>query len=176
MEIIRTIEFDISKKVHQQITELKNSSFPDTERSRSYLKQLPHFRYLVFAEDVLVGHMGVDHRVISVDDSVFSIFGVIDLCVRQNYQQQGIASNLLSQLTELAKEKSIDFLFLVADDNRIYLKNDFQAFSQECHWLGIEDHHNCGVLTETIEKEFMVKQIGDKPWKSGAIDLLGYMF
>jgi hypothetical protein len=64
----------------------------------------------------------------------------------------------------------------VADDNRIYLKNDFQAFSQECHWLGIEDHHNCGVLTETIEKEFMVKHIGDKPWKSGAIDLLGYMF
>lgn len=176
MQTIRTIEFDICEKVHQQITELINSSFSETERPRSYFKQLPHFRYLVFAEDVLVGHMGVDHRVISVGDSVFSIFGAIDLCVRQNYQQQGIASNLLSLLTELAKEKSIDFLFLVAKDNRIYLKNGFQAFSQECHWLGIEDHHNCGVLTQTIEENFMVKQTSDKSWKSGTIDLLGYMF
>ncbi|MGL6343898.1 MAG: GNAT family N-acetyltransferase, partial [Waterburya sp.] len=91
--------------------------------------------------------------------------------------QQGIASKLLTLITELAEEKSIDFLFLVADDNRIYLKNGFKAFSQECNWFGIEDHHNCGVLTETIEEDFMIKQTGKKPWKNDmAIDLLGYMF
>jgi N-acetylglutamate synthase-like GNAT family acetyltransferase len=121
--------------------------------------------------------MGIDHRVISVGDLVFTIFGIISLCVRPNYQQQGIASKLLTLITELAEEKSIDFLFLVADDNRIYLKNGFKAFTQECHWLGIEDHHNCGVLTETIEEDFMIKQIGTKSWKNdAAIDLLGYMF
>ena len=175
MEVIRTIEFDISAKVHQQITELQHASF-NTQILRSYFKQLPHFRYLVFNEDLLVGHMGVDHRMISVEDSVFSIFGVIDLCVRQNYQQQGIASKLLTLLTQLAREKAIDFLFLVARDRRIYLKNGFQAFNQECQWLGIEDHHNCGILTETIEEGFMIKSTGNKSWHGGTIDLLGYMF
>jgi GNAT superfamily N-acetyltransferase len=60
--------------------------------------------------------MGVDHRVISVADSIFKIFGVIDLCVLPEYQRQGIATQLLTSLTKLAEEKSIDFLFLVAND------------------------------------------------------------
>ena len=176
MKIIRTIEFDISKENHKRITDLKNLSFPETKRSRSYFKQLPHFRYLVFAEEELIAHMGVDHRVISVNASVFTIFGVVALCVRPDYQQQGIASKLLTLITELAKEKSIDFLFLVPHDNRIYLKNGFEAVSQECIWLGIEDHQNCGVLTETIEEGFMIKQTGNKLWKDKTVDLLGYMF
>ena len=175
MKIIRTIEFDISKDTHEQIIELVNSCFRST-LSRSYFKQLPHFRYLVFAEDTLIAHMGVDHRVIRVGDSVFTIFGAIDLCVKQNYRSQGVASRLLSLLTTLAKDKSIDFLFLVARDNRIYLKNGFQAVSNYCSWFGIEELKNCGLLVEKIEEDFMIKQTGDKLWVDEPIDLLGYMF
>jgi GNAT superfamily N-acetyltransferase len=177
MEITRIIEFDISRETHEQIIELQNSAEPENYHPyRSYFKQLPHFRYLVFAEDTLVAHMGIDHRVIRVGDSVFTIFGVIDLCVKPSHQGKGIASKLLNEITELAKKKSIDFLFLVAADNRIYLKNDFKAVSQECHWLGIEDPVNGGILIETIEEDFMIKQTGDKPWVDEPIDLLGYMF
>ena len=176
MKITRIIEFDISKDVHRQITKLKNLSFPETKRNRSYFKQLPHFRYLVFEGDLLIGHMGVDHRVIRVGDRVFSIFGIIALCVKPSHQGKGIASELLEAVTRLARDKSIDFLFLVAHDNRIYLKNGFQAVSTQCSWLGIEDHNNCGVLTETIEEDFMIKQTGDKTWVDKPIDLLGYMF
>ena len=175
MKITRTIEFDLTPDIHQQITKLKNLSFPETKRNRSYFKQLPHFRYLVFDDDLLVGHMGIDHRVIRVGDRVFSIFGIIALCIKPNYQGRGIASQLLQTVTELAQEKAIDFLFLVAHDNRIYLKNGFQAVSAPCSWLGIEDHNNCGVLAETIE-EFMIKQTGEKLWVDKPIDLLGYMF
>lgn len=175
VEIIKTIEFDISSQVHQQITKLHNIC-SDYHHSRSYFKQLPHFRYLAFADDKLVAHMGVDHRVIRVGDSIFSIFGVIDLFVRPSDRRQGIASHLLNLLTELAQSKSIDFLFLVSGNDRFYLKNGFKAVSQECSWLGIEEHQNCGILTETIEKNFMVKQTGDKSWIDAPIDLLGYMF
>lgn len=175
VKIIKQIEFDISSETHQQIIELHNIC-SDYHHSRSYFKQLPHFRYLAFAEDELVAHMGVDHRVIRVGDSVFTIFGVIDLFVRPSCRRQGIASQLLSLLTELALTKSIDFLFLVSHYDPIYLNNGFQAISQECSWLGIEEHKNCGVLTETIEENFMIKQTGDKTWTKGQIDLLGYMF
>lgn len=177
MNIIRSIEFDIIEETHQQITELRNTCFPaENNKPRSYYKQLPHFRYLVFVENILVAHMGVDHRVIRAGDSVFSIFGVIDLCVKSSYRQQGIASQLLSLLTELAREKSIDFLFVVVRDNRIYLKNDFHNISHYCSWLRIHEHKNYGVAVEKITDEFMVKQTGDRTWIDEPIDLLGYMF
>ena len=176
MKIKRIIEFDISRELHQQITELRNSCFPENAKPRSYYKQLPHFRYLAFAEDLLVAHLGVDYRVIRVGDSVFKIFGVIDLCVKYSYRQQGIASKLLSSLTGLAREKSIEFLFVVVKDNRIYLKNGFDDISNYCSWLRIHEHKNYGVAVEKIEGEFMVKQTGDKQWENEPIDLLGYMF
>lgn len=177
MKITKTIEHDISQELHQQITELHNSCFPgENAKPRSYYKQLPHFRYLVFAQHSLVAHMGVDHRVIRVGDCVFTIFGVISLCVEQSHRRQGIASKLLTLLTELAQKKSIDFLFLVSQNDAIYLNNGFQAVSQYCSWLGIEDYQNCGVLVEKIGENFMVKQTGDKQWENEPIDLLGYMF
>ena len=176
MKISRIIEFDISKELHQQITELRNSCFPKNPKPRSYYKQLPHFRYLVFVEDTLVAHMGVDHRVIRVGDSIFTIFGLIDLCVEGSYRQQGIASQLLSSLTTLAREKSIDFLFVVVKDNRIYSQNGFYNISNYCSWLRIHEHYNFGVAVEKIQDEFMIKQIGDRQWLDEPIDLLGYMF
>ena len=177
MNIITVIEFDISKNLHQQITELRNSAFPlEHTKPRSYYKQLPHFRYLAFSKDQLIGHMGVDHRVISVGDSIFTIFGVIDLCIKPSHQQQGIASQLLDSLTKLAREKSIDFLFSVVEDNRIYLKNGFNIVSNYCSWLRIHEHKNYGVAVEKIEEEFMIKPTGDKLWIDEPIDLLGYMF
>ena len=75
MEFVRTIEFDIKPDTHKQIIELRNLCFPDHKSDRSYHKQLPHFRYLVYDDDSLIGHMGVDHRALSLGDSVFKIFG-----------------------------------------------------------------------------------------------------
>ena len=176
MNISRIIEFDLSKELHQQITELRNSCFPENAKPRSYYKQLPHFRYLVFAENLLVAHMGVDYRVIKVGDFAYTIFGIIDLCVRSNYRRRGIASKLLDCLTQLARNKSVDFIFLVAQNKQIYLQQGFQTISNYCSWLRIDEHQNYGVAVEKIENEFMVKQTGDKQWIDEPIDLLGYMF
>ena len=177
MEISRVIEFDISSDTHKKITDLRNSCFPkENNKPRSYYKQIPHFRYLVLVENTLIAHMGVDCRVIRVGERVFKIFGVVDLCVKSSYQQRGIASKLLTSLTELAKEKSIDFLFAVVNSDRLYLKNGFQSISNYCFWLRIREHQNYGVAVEKIENEFMVKQTGDKLWIDEPIDLLGYMF
>ncbi len=177
MEIIRIIEFDIQQDIHNQITELRNLSFPDNQRDRSYYKQVPHFRYLAFDNNLLVGHMGVDHRVISVGDSAFTVFGVIDLCVIQSYQRQGIATKLLNLLSALAQEKSIDFLLLVADNGKLYWKNGFKYVSNYCSFLRIHEYKNYGVALEKIENEFMIKQIGAKAWNNeGLMDLLGYRF
>lgn len=177
MKFIKLIEHDIGINAHNQITKLRNICFPNSVKDRSYYKQLPHFRYLVYDNEQLISQMGVDHRVISVENSIFKIFGVIDLCVLPEYQRQGIATQLLNSLTKLAEAKSIDFLLLVPDDDRLYAKNGFQYVSNYCSFLRIHEHQNYGVAFEKIENDFMVKQIGEKTWgQDGLIDLLGYIF
>ena len=176
MEIIRNSEFDIEAAIHNEITNLRNICFPKHQSQYSYYKQLPHFRYLAFAEHMLIAHLAVEHRVISIGNSVFSIFGLIDLCVMPSYQKQGIATRLINLLTDLAEEKSIDFLFLVANNKELYFKNGFKVVSNYCSWLRINKHKNYGVAVEKIENEFMIKQIGSKIWLDEPIDLLGYMF
>ncbi|MCA9006092.1 MAG: GNAT family N-acetyltransferase [Planctomycetaceae bacterium] len=176
MQIEEKIEYDINPQLHDEITRLRNDCFPEHSTNRSYFKQLPHFRFLAYEEGLLVGQMGIDHRVISVGESVFSIFGVIDLCVSSSYRNRGIATALLEQLSALAREKGIDFLFLVADDYRLYEKNGFQPVSTSLTWLRIDEHKNYGVGMERIENELMIKQTGKKVWPDEPVDLLGYLF
>ena len=176
MQIEEKIEYDIAPQLHNEITRLRNDCFPESSKERSYFKQLPHFRFLAYEDGILVGQMGIDHRVISVGKSVFSIFGVIDLCISSGYRRRGIASELLEQLSALAKEKGIDFLFLVADDPRLYEKNGFQLISTSLSWLRIDDHKNYGVGIERFENELMIKQTGEKIWPDEPVDLLGYLF
>ncbi|MDF1746044.1 MAG: GNAT family N-acetyltransferase [Gimesia sp.] len=176
MQIDHKIEYDIDPQLHDEITELRNDCFPEDSKARSYFKQLPHFRYLVYENGILVGQMGIDHRVISVGNSVFSIFGVIDLCISRSYRRRGIASELLERLSALAEKKEIDFLFLVADDHRLYENNGFQLISTSLTWLRIDEHKNYGIGSERIEKELMIKQTGKQVWPDEPVDLLGYLF
>ena len=175
MIIEKRIEHDIDPDLHVQITTLKNACFPEYKKLRSYYKQLPHFSFLAFDAAQLIGHMGIDHRVISVGDDVFTIFGIIDLCVEANYRRQGIASRMLTEVFNLGSDKHIDFLFVVANDHRLYLKNGFTSLSSYCTWLRISDHKNYGVTIEWLD-ELLIKQIGHKEWTQKPIDLLGYLF
>ncbi len=176
MQIVCTSEWDIGAPVHTDITALRNACFPDHQQDRSYYKQLPHFRYLVYDAHQLVGHMGVDHRVISVGGTVLRIFGVIDLCVAASHRRHGIAQHLLATLTTYAHACTVDFLFLLADDQRVYTHTGFVAVSHYCSWLRIDDHTNYGVAVQALANEVMVKPIGATAWPDGPIDLLGYRF
>jgi predicted acetyltransferase len=121
--------------------------------------------------------MGVDHRALSLGDSVFKIFGVIDLYVLSSHRRRGIATQLLTLLSTLAAEKFVDFLLLVADSDKLYAKNGFRYISNYCSFLRIHEHKNYGVALEKIENDFMIKQIGTKTWnQSELMDLLGYRF
>lgn len=176
MRIEEKIEYDIEPQMHGEIMSLRNACFPENAKERSYFKQLPHFRYLAYENQLLVGQMGVDHRVVSVGHSIFSIFGVIDLCVSRDYRGNGIATEMLKRLSALAKEKGIDFLFLVADDHRLYVRHGFRLISPYLAWLRIDDHRNYGVGFERIENQLMIKQIGEQVWPDEPVDLLGYLF
>ena len=169
-------EHEILTNWHEELTKLKNRCFPEHKKDRSYGKQLPHFRLISIADEKIVGHMGVDHRVIRVADEIFQIFGLIDLCVAQEQRSKGIASSMIERISTLGNKKGIDFLFLLAADYRLYEKHKFRVVDELCSWLRIHEHRNLGVAVERLEGEIMIKKIGKKEWPEGPIDLLGYMF
>jgi N-acetylglutamate synthase-like GNAT family acetyltransferase len=174
--IQRIEEFKISKKIHTQINKLFNNSFGDYYLERSYYKQLPSFRYLVWNDEELIGHMAIEHRNINVGGDIATIFGVVDLCVDNNFQSQNIGSTLLQKLEILGIEHHIDFLVLVAQNHDVYQKNGFELVKNTCRWLMIHANQTLGIGNRRIEECLMVKPLGKKEWKPGLIDFLGYIF
>ena len=169
-------EYEIGPELQDQIIHLRNRCFPEYQRERSYYKQIPHFRMLVLDQDRVIAQMGVDHRVISVGKRPVRIFGIIDLCVDTKVRGKGIASELIDRATDLASSHEIDFLFLLADDHRVYKNSGFVTVDEVCQWLRIHDHCNYGVAMERMTDTMMFKKIGSKDWPAGPVDLLGYMF
>ena len=176
MHTQRIEEFLISSTTHQQIAQLFAECFPEYPHKRSYLKQVPTFRFLVWEEDNLIAHLGVEHRFIRMGDAVIRIFGVADLCVSEAYQSQKIASSLLTELHQLGKGNSIDFIVLASGEHEFYEKLGFKLVQNTCRWLMINEHQMLGIAHRRIEESLMVKPVGDKQWKSGLVDFLGHIF
>ncbi len=176
MRIELSIEHEIAPHQHDQITSLRNESFPDAVRERSYFKQLPHFRLLAEDDGILIGHLGVDHRVIRVGDTILSIFGIIDLFVASQRQGNGIASSLLTRITEKAEQNGIDFILLHAVDERLYIKNGFRVISPYLKSLWLYDFENYGVGIERLDNLIYIKSTSENVWPDGTVDIMGYLF
>lgn len=169
-------EYKISNDVHKIVNQLLVESFPDYPLDRSYYKLLPQFRYLVWEDNNLIAQMGIEHRVITNTGIPARIFGSIDLCVASSYRSQKIATTLLQQIEELGKMSGIGFLVLFADDDRLYAKNGYRRVTNICHWMKIDEHQTLGIGEESLSDCMMVKQLGERVWQDGIVDLLGYLF
>lgn len=176
MKIEAVVEYKISSNIRSHINQLLQQSFPDYPLERSYYKQLPQFRYLVWLGESLIAHVGIEHRVITNGNVPVRIFGLIDLCVDPQYRSQGIATTLLQQIEKLGKASSIDFLVLFADNHRLYTTNGYQRVGNVCRWLMIDEHQILGIAERSLADCMMVKQIAERIWRDGIVDLLGYLF
>lgn len=176
LEYEKIQEYQIGQTLDQELRTLLKANFPQFQ-DRRYFKQLPRYRYLARWNGELIGQMGIEHRMIKLGDKPVSIFGGIDLCIAEGYREQGLASELLAQLTREAEHYGIDFIIVFADDHRIYEKNGFQRTDNVCKWLKIHDHEMIGIGEENLGKILLVKQIGATGWIGGlTVDLLGYLF
>ena len=170
-------EFRITPDQREQVRALLQLCFPETESNalRTYLKQLPPRRLLVWEGTSLVAHMGLEHRVINLAGRPATIFGVIDLCVGLEARSQGVASKILSWLDDLGRRHAIEFIVLFAQDSRLYLSNGYTAPGNPLRWVKIHEHELRG-LAEEVLSELMVKPLTARPWEQGLVDLLGYQF
>ncbi|QDU36246.1 hypothetical protein Mal4_05300 [Maioricimonas rarisocia] len=173
-------EFRITVAVHEQIRDLLEECFPESSftSTRTWLKQLPPRRLLVWEEGELVAQLGVEHRVVRLPDGPGTVLGAIDLCVRGACRGVGLASSMLQWLLELGRTHGIDFVILFAADGRLYARNGFCRPGTRVRWLKIHELDGFGIGDDVLD-ELMVCELGPRRWPDGpeaTVDLLGYQF
>ncbi|MFB8374088.1 GNAT family N-acetyltransferase [Paenibacillus taichungensis] len=178
MEFIKAYDMDLNEECSTRLQQLLVASFSELyPKDRLFFKQIPHCRILAFnADHQLIGHVGLDYRIMNLNGKPIRVLGVIDLCVSSAYRSQGIGSLLLAEVDKLSK-RHIDFVLLFADNESLYSKNGFKMVSNTCKWLKI-DHETLTTIGVGIEKidGLMVKEVGTVPWSEGELDFLGYLY
>lgn len=170
-------EFRITSGLHEQIRCLLQVCFPESEfrLTRSYSKQSPQRRLLVWEEGILIAHVGIEHRTIGLKTGSSTVFGLIDVCVDPEFRGAGIASAMIDYVEQLGQRNDVDFLMLFAHDRRLYERKGFRAPGNPLRWSTIHEHKTLGV-DEQVREELMIKQLGERKWPKGLVDLLGYQF
>lgn len=173
-------EFKITIEDSLACNNLIQESFPECDfQGRDYFKQTPHYRVLAKENNKLIGQVGLDYRVMSLDGNPIKVLGIIDICIDSKYRNKGIGKMLLKKIDELSLEFSekIDFIFLATNIPNYFEKHGFKKIYSKTTWLKIHQHKNYGVGAEKIEDtNFMIKPINNKNWKGENLDLLGYMY
>lgn len=179
MRIEKIAEYDIDKQLEEKLQRLLVESFGEMyPLDRIYYKQLPHFRFVVTDKvNQVIGQVGLDYRVMNLNEKPIKVLGIIDLCVSEANRFQGIGSLLLTEINEFCEGKSIDFILLFADNPNLYLKNGFIAVENKCKWLQIDDENQTTYgIGNKRNDELMIKKLGNRDWEQGDIDLLGYLY
>ena len=173
-------EFKIDEKTKTQISELLKICFPEEDyEGRTYFKQIPQYRMLVKEKDELIGQLGLDYRVMTIDKKPIRVLGIIDLLILPNKQNLGIGTKMLNEINKIAEENNnnIDFIFLVADKHKFYENSGFKLTKQKVKWFATENHINYGIQEGEFDKCLMIKQIGKTEWvENSELDLLGYWY
>jgi N-acetylglutamate synthase-like GNAT family acetyltransferase len=173
-------EFRLDRETKQQIAELVKVCFPESEyNGRTYYKQLPHYRLLLREEKKIVGQLGLDYRVMTLNGKPINVLGVVDLTILPSYQGKGLGTKLLKELDNIIEpeKQNIDFLFLVADKHEFYERSGYTLTKQKVKWLTIEEHINYGPQEKEFDDCLMYKQVGKIEWtENGELDMFGYWY
>jgi predicted N-acetyltransferase YhbS len=177
MIIEKIDEFEITEHKSAAISQLLQQSFDLFPNDRIYYNQVPNFRLLVWEGEQLIAQVGLVYRIVALDNQPIRIFGIMDLCVDNNFRNQQIGTKLLTKIDDLAKANSIDFILLFGSGQDFYLNHNYQLANNPCRWVLLKNHRTMGILQRTIPETILVKQIGKTAWKNEAtLDLMGFVF
>jgi ribosomal protein S18 acetylase RimI-like enzyme len=171
-------DYEIQESLREDMRRLLAICFPEESftDSRTYLKQLPPQRLLVWIDGRMAGHAGIEYRVVGFDAAASArILGITDLCVHPEARSSGLASAMLREIESVATINRIEYLVLFADDRRLYERNGFRSKSNVLRWTRIHEHQTIGIACESVP-ELMVKELGNGSWPDGTVDLLGHLF
>ena len=176
MNLIEHTASDSSDPVRDAaVADLLDACFDGAHGGRTWFKQIPHVRLLAWSGNDLVGHAGLDYRMVRVGETIVPILGVVDLCVAPAARKRGIGAALLQRAEERSRGQS--FALAMADDPRLYQRTGYSLLDvANVTFLAIYEMRCHSVIHRDLSEIFMVKQLTCDAWPEGPIDLLGHLF
>ncbi|MBN2794525.1 MAG: GNAT family N-acetyltransferase [Clostridia bacterium] len=169
-------EIELNTNMEEEITELLQEAFSDFPYpKRSYYKQKPHYRLVYVLDNQVVGYVGLDYRVMVLNDELCNVLGIIDLSVKKSHRHRGIATEMLTYIKTFAFSHRVDTLMLFADDKRLYEHQGYKSYGALCTLLMIDEHKTLGIKTAFYE-ELMLLAIHKSIERLDQVDLLGYLY
>ena len=159
----------------EAIANLLDACFDGAHGRRPSFNQILHERLLAWSGSDLLGHVGMDYRVVRVGEAIVPVVGIVDLCVAPGARRQGIGAALLQGAEERARGQS--FALAMADDPRLYQESGYSLLhAADVTFLAIDELRCHGVIRRDLSEVFMVKRLTFDAWPDGPIDLLGHLF
>ena len=172
--VFRSVEMSRDNDEESQIAAILEQCFDGMHGGRTYCEQIPQQRLLGYCGDRLVGHLGLDYRMIRIGEAIISIVGIIDLCVVPDLRRNGLAQRLLAAAEK--RSAAQDFSVLMAKDTRLYERAGYCLLTKaDVTWLVIDELRCHGVSNRDLSDIFMQKPLSSKQWPKGPIDMLGFL-
>jgi len=166
----------LPEALREPLIALLRACFPGYPE-RSFYKQIPHRRWLIYDAGALVGAVATDIRWMRLGSEGLKSAGVIDLCVAPSHRRRGLGAKLLSYVEEYAAEANCAFVGLFADDGRLYEEAGYTTKSNPIRYMRMDEDRSVDVKTESMPGILFIKALGELDWVEDAeLDLLGYLY
>jgi N-acetylglutamate synthase-like GNAT family acetyltransferase len=169
-------DWDVRGHALVELQGLLRTCFPGFLAERTYYKQLPHTCLLARTEGRLIGQVGIDDRVMRIDDRPSRVFGLVDLCVTPGARGMGCGRALIRGVEKLAHNADIDTLVALADRPEIYSAAGFATCDVDATWLAIHELRSVSLLNRRLDGVFQVRFLRRDLELPRRVDFLGHMF
>jgi len=119
-----------------------NLDFPNTVYKNSDLDEC----LLFYIENKLIGHVGINKRIISHKNKTYTIAGVGDVAIDKEYRKKGFGNKLMKEVNKTLKEENYDLGILF---NHPKLDN----FYSSCNWIPKDNGKIFAIINGILEDQ-----------------------
>lgn len=101
-----------------------NLGYKNAVYTNSYLDEC----LLLYLDNKLIGHIGINKRIIKYKDKTYTIGGIGDVAIDKEYRKKGFGNKLMKEVNKILKEEDYDLGVLF---NHPKLDN----FYSSCGWI-----------------------------------------
>jgi predicted N-acetyltransferase YhbS len=169
-------EPDVSSQLDRELRELISSCFDQPHnaffRERRYAQEMPMHRFMLRSDGgLLVAHLAVHEKRITVAGTALQIGGMAEACVHRSQRGQGHLRRLLAHAHEQLLERGIEHALLLGVlalySSSGYRPLDVSIRRFDPKTQSFED----GKLASAL-----YKPLTQTPWPAGPVDLCGPLF
>lgn len=166
----------VSPELDSELCALISGCFTSPEdaflKHQRWVHEMPQHRYLLREEGGrLVAHAAVHEKRVGVGEQELLVGGIAEVCVLESQRGRGYVRRLLEAAHAGLLERGIDFALLIGKFD-VYRSSGYRRVVAPVRRL----NHRTQVIEVSVLDNVLYRQLTEKPWPPGPVDLRGPLF